>query len=291
MAKKDTKTTKTKTAPAKAKKAASVKLNKVAKTKTTPAEQLYKWNIAFAAILLLQALAIMIFGGNQAFPVALQFPAVDQLASSANGHEVIASATRHLFDLPIMWVVVAILVLLAGSHAAVATAYRKRYEASLERGVSEARWATIGVVGGVVLLAVSLLSGIYQLSSLLMIFTLSVVGCLAVFAAENLTARNEKGRLSHLVCALGLKAVLLPWVVLALGVVGTLLYNGQVPAFVYGIYLSLGLFTVALMWLTHLRIKRAGKWTDSYKTEKAYMLIGLGAVSAVAWQIFAGALN
>ena len=298
MAKKDktvdTKTTKSKSTAKKvaAKVTKEVKVKKVVKavSQGTPAARFKKLNVGLSLVLLLEALAILVLGKNVTVPLTTQYPAIDQLATQANGHQVLATATRSLVDVPVVLMVVAILVGLAGAHLMAATVYRKRYELTLERGVSESRWATFGVVGGIALVTIGLLSGITQLSSLLMIFVLMAMGCFSVWAAEMLYVAKTQGVLRHIVCGVGTVGALMPWVVLGLGVLGAVMYGGDVPTYLYGIYATMFLFTLAIILLTHYRLARKGKWADNYRTERTYALLGFGAVSLLAWQIFMGLL-
>jgi hypothetical protein len=301
MAKKDNKpTAKTKTAKTETKTSGAVKASEVvSKVKTAnkevklagPYAAIRKWNFGLAILLALQALAVIAFGKALSLPVTTQYPAVDKLASEANGHEVMAAATRHLFDVHIVWLVATFLLVLAVAYLAMATIFRARYERALQRGVSETRWVTLGVFGATVFVTIAMLSGIYLLPSLLMIAGFILAGCAALLAAEYLAQDSKKGIVSHLVCGVGAVSVLMPWLILVIAAVGALMYNGHVPVYVYGIYLSMGLFTVAAALLTHFRIKRRGKWADALQTEKAYMMLGFLAATVLAWQIFAGVLQ
>jgi hypothetical protein len=248
------------------------------------------WNLRFGALLILQAAAIVFLGRDVSTPVNGQYLAVDTLASEATGQQTLATASRHLFDLPVVWVVAAFLLLLAAVHVAVATFYRKRYEMALERGVSEARWLGLGLSGAALVVAICLLSGINQLSSLLMVATLTLVGCAVALITEVVALQNPKRRLVHWLCGLAAVSVLVPWVVLKLGLLGALLHEGHIPTYLYGVYASTVLFFVAAMLATHFRIRRKGRWADGYYAEGAFMALGFVAVSVVAWQIFAGAL-
>lgn len=267
---------------------------KTAPKKTTksvlPTAKLRMWNLRFAALLVLQAAAIVLLGRDVSAPVTGQYLTVDTLATEVNGRQTLATASRHLFDLPMVWVVAAFLLLLAAVYVAAATFYRKRYEAGLERSVSETRWLGLGLSGAALLVAISLLSGITQASSLLMVAVFTLVGCALALATEVVARDNPKRRLVHLLCGVAAVSVIVPWVVLKLGVLGALLNDGTVPTYLYGIYASTVLFFVAGMLATHFRVYRKGRWADGYYAEGAFMALGFVAVSVVAWQIFAGAL-
>ncbi|MBK5117955.1 MAG: heliorhodopsin HeR, partial [Thermoleophilia bacterium] len=62
------------------------------------------------------------------------------------------------------------------------------------------------------------------------------------------------------------------------------------PGFVYGIFFSLlvlfSLFAVN-MWLQY---RQVGRWRSYLFGERAYIVLSLTAKSALAWQVYAGAL-
>jgi hypothetical protein len=116
---------------------------------------------------------------------------------------------------------------------------------------------------------------------------------LAILAVEEMIRRGgsqTETLLSHLVCAVGTAGVAAPLVMLVNAAGGTLLFDGQLPTFVWGIYATILVVFGLLFWLTHLRMVRRGQWADTLRTERAYMVLGLVGASAVAWQMFAGAL-
>lgn len=254
---------------------------------------LRKWNIWLGALLVLQAVAIIIIGTSRAYPVTTEYLSVDTLASEATGGETLAVATRHLFDARFAWVVVLFMLVFAAAYLLTATLYRKRYERRLQTGMNEARWAMFGAGGGMILVAVGLLSGIYELASLLALFAFMVVGGLAILAAEELARREgEKGSLlAHLLCGVGVAAAVMPLIIIGFTKAGALLFDGKVPGFMYGIYAAVALFFIAVALLTHFRVNRKGAWADAFKTERAYMVLGFAGASVLAWQMFAGALQ
>lgn len=254
---------------------------------------LRKWNIRLGVLFALQAIGIVIVGTARSFPVTTQYLSVDALASDATGGQTLAAATRHLVDLRLSWVIAAFLLAFAVAHFVAATVYRKRYEARMQSGMNDVRWAAFGVGGGLALAATALLSGVYRLPDLVAMLVFTVIGCLTILVAEELTRRageGKEGKLSHLVCGLGVASLAFPLIILVNAAGGTFLFDGKLPSFVFGIYGTIIASYGLLFWLTHMRLKRQGKWADTINTERAYMVLGLVAASAVAWQMFAGAL-
>lgn len=66
--------------------------------------------------------------------------------------------------------------------------------------------------------------------------------------------------------------------------------TGSVPGFVIAIFVTLLILFNSFavnMWLQYRRI---GRWRDPLFAEKAYLVLSLVAKSALAWQVYAGAL-
>jgi hypothetical protein len=148
----------------------------------------------------------------------------------------------------------------------------------------------MALVGGAVVITIALLSGIASLSSLAMLLALMVAGCLLIFPAEVLHIERPKGMLSHVVCGVGTMAILAPLAIFAIGICGSLMYDGTIPAYLYGVYATAAVAVGLGIFITHFRMLRRGKLVDSYYTEGVYMVLGFLAVSALAWQIFVGIL-
>jgi hypothetical protein len=279
---------------------AKEKKKTVVKAKVTPQkaisvgqwQTLRKWNIWLAVVFAAQAVAIVVAGTAKTVPLTREYLAIDPLATEATGKQVVATASREVWDVRIACLVAAFLLIFAAAYLVVATWQRKRYEARLKLGMNDARWLGLGLGGGMALVTIAMLSGITNKASLLMIFMLMALGCLAVLCAEEVARREAgKGLLSHVICAVGTLAVLTPLVVLALTVGAAWMYNGHTSAYMYGVYVSLLVFFIVGLLMTHSRIKQKGKWADTIFTEKAYMLLTVVGASILAWEIFVGVLQ
>lgn len=239
-------------------------------------------------VLLLLAVAVVVFGDSATVPLTSQHLAKDALASEAAGKDVFAAATRHLWDVPVTWLVAKFLVAFGALFVLTATVWRKHYENWLAKGVNKVRWIGFGLGTGLMAVAIAMLSGISDLGYLLLIFaSLLILGSLAT--TVELIGPGRRLRKYEIITALGVAA--LPVVVLALNLKGVLLYDGAMPTYLYYIYGSMFLVAVAFALACIFRLRRRGKWADIVYTEK--MLMGLGFVAAVvlALQIFAGVLQ
>ncbi len=253
---------------------------------------LRKWNIGLAALLAVQAVAIAIIGTDKTVSVNTDYLAADPLASGVAGEQVLAVASRILFDVRIAWAVALFLLVFAAVYLLAATVFRKRYEARLQNGMNDFRWLGLGVGGGMLILTVALISDITSVASLLMLLALMAFGGLAVLSAEELNSREKpkNALLPHVVCAIGFGGFLVSALVLALTASGAWMYDGTVPGYLCAIYAVLVIFFVAGFLLTHYRILRRGRLADTVQSEKLFMLFTALFASIPAWQIFAGVL-
>jgi hypothetical protein len=246
------------------------------------------WNVRLAVLLVLEAIAIVVLGGTQTVPFTMQFLTTDTLASEVNGHQVLAGATHHLADVRLSWMVAKFLLLFALVYLLSATWFRGHYNNWLEKGVNKMRWLAWGVGGGVMAVTVATLSGITDVSFLFTIWgSVFVAGLLALAASVMGTER----RLRKVLILTSLFAAVLPVLAITSTLVGVLMYDGSLPAFVYYIYGSMGLMTLALAVASYLRLRKRGKWANTVYAERMFMVLGFIAASLLAWQIYAGALQ
>jgi hypothetical protein len=178
----------------------------------------------------------------------------------------------------------------ATAHIFVATVYRKRYEANLKKGINKVRWYEYAVSASTMMVGIALLTGISDLSTLVMIFGATAVMnlCGLIMEVHNQTTAKT----SWLSYVIGTIAGLGPWAVIGIYFWGNQQYGGGgVPTFVYGIYVSIFLFFMSFAVNMYLQYKGKGKWSDYLFGEKGYMVLSLLAKTALAWQIFAGTLR
>jgi hypothetical protein len=176
------------------------------------------------------------------------------------------------------------------AHLIIVTLYKNNYESDLKQGVNKARWIEYSFSASTMMVGIALLSGIYDLSSLIMIFTLVAIMNLMGLVMEIWNQTTKKTRWMSFV--IGCIAGAVPWLVFVIYIWGANVYgSGNVPTFVYWIYLSIFLFFNSFAVNMFLQYKKKGKWADYLYGEKVYMILSLVAKSALAWQVFAGTLR
>jgi hypothetical protein len=87
----------------------------------------------------------------------------------------------------------------------------------------------------------------------------------------------------------GCVAGAVPWIAIVIALVGAET-DGDVPTFVYAIFVSLFLFFNSFAVNMALQYRRVGAWRSYLFGEAGYLVLSLAAKSALAWQVFAGTL-
>ncbi len=239
-----------------------------------------------ACVYAAEAVALLVMGKRAEVAVTTHYLTTDAVQGTLAGHTVLASATHQLFTVNVGYVVALALFALALSHAAAGTFWRAQYEAGLKKGTNLARWIGLGVGLGLTLLAVAMLAGVYDFSTLVMLFVLTLAMHLLGFVVEGV---KKGSRLPFgLGAALGITALaLVGFYAAGAGMWG----GGHLPAYVTWAFVTavvgLGLVGGNL----YLQQRGKGKWTDYLYAERMYMVLGLVVTAAVAWQLFAGALK
>jgi hypothetical protein len=139
------------------------------------------------------------------------------------------------------------------------------------------------------MVAIALLVGVYDLSSLLMIFALvagmNLMGL--VMEIHNQTTEKTNWLSFWVGCLLGA----IPWIVIALYLWVGYANGSAAPSFVYWIFVSIFIFFNCFAINMWLQYKKIGKWSDYLYGERAYIILSLVAKSLLAWQVFAGTLR
>jgi len=288
--KKTTKTTvaKPKKATAATKKITAEKVTASKPAKKLTAATLYAWNKWLALLYAAQGVAILVAGATYSLPVTTNFLTKDAFTSKAGETPVLAPAIRHLFDLNLVYVVAAFLFLAAIAHIIYATVYRDRYEKELAARVNRARWAGFGVIGAAMMVTISLLVGIQDISLLASLVGLTLIASLSGLAIEVYSRSTPRRRLPYVVAWI---ACALPWLVVGMYLLGANIYgSGNIPAYVYGVVISIFVLFIGFALNTYYQYKARGKWADYLYGERINSILLFLAVSALAWQVFAGVL-
>lgn len=237
-------------------------------------------NLALAVIHGGQAVLVVVLGAALAIPITAQW------ADGPPGTALKSPET--LFDLSVRWCVAAFLLMAAVDHLLVASPrIVSWYERNLGRGINYARWIEYSFSASLMVVLIATFSGVTDLRALIAVAGANAAMILFGLVMERTNLGRE--RLDWLPFWFGCLVGAVPWIVIGVSLVGAEV-DGSVPGFVWGIFVSLFLFfnSFALnMWLQYRRI---GPWRSYMFGEWGYLGLSLTAKSALAWQIYAGAL-
>jgi hypothetical protein len=267
----------------------TTKTTKKVSTTESKVKGLRKWNFVMAFLHFVQGVAVVILSTDALFPVTTTYLTTDSIASSDQA-PVLVNATRNLFDVNLAYLVALFFFISAIAHLLIATIYRKKYESNIVKGLNKARWYEYGISASVMMLAIAMLSGVADLSTLVMIFGATLVMNLCGLIME--VHNQSTTKTSWISYVVGTVAGLGPWVVIGIYFWGANQYGNEgIPGFVYAIYASLFLFFSSFAVNMYLQYKGKGRWSDYLFGEKVYMILSLVAKSALAWQVFFGTLR
>ena len=192
-----------------------------------------------------------------------------------------------LFDLRIGPLVAAFLFMSALAHFLIAApGIYNWYVRNLNRGINYARWIEYAFSASVMIVAIAMLVGIYDIASLVLTFALNAMMMLFGLIMELHNQTTEKTNWTSF--WFGVIAGAVPWVAIAIYLIGA---GSGVPSFVYWIYVSIFLFFNSFAINMVLQYKKVGPWREYLYGERAYIVLSLVAKSALAWQVFAGTLR
>jgi len=234
-------------------------------------------NAAAAVLHAAQAVAVVAIANDAALPVAGSF--LQGPPGTAPG------APETLFEVRMAWAVAAFLALSAIAHAVVAGPAFGWYGRTLARRRNPARWIEYAFSASLMIVLIAMLTGIADVAALVALFGVNASMILFGWVQE----RYEEPGGSLLPFWFGCVAGVVPWIAIGIYLVspGS---DAEPPGFVYAIYVSLFLFFNVFALNMYLQYRRVGRWRDYLVGESTYVILSLTAKSALAWQVFAGAL-
>ncbi len=243
--------------------------------------RLRRYNVVAAVVHAAQALLVLALANDFTLPVTATYLA------GPPGTPPQDSVT--LFDTPVGLAVAAFLAISAGAHLVLASSwYFPRYQAGLLQHRNYLRWVEYSVSSSVMIVLIAQLVGIADVAALVALFGVNAAMILFGWLQEKYQEPGDGGWLPFI---FGCIAGAVPWLVVVFYTVAPGSTTGaEPPAFVYAIIVSLFLFFNVFGLNQWLQYKQVGRWRDYLVGEGTYVTLSLVAKSALAWQVFAGAL-
>jgi hypothetical protein len=194
-----------------------------------------------------------------------------------------------LGSLRIDWMVAAFLLLAAIDHLTVSVGRPRRwYEANVARGINPARWWEYSLSASLMVVLIAMLAGISELVALIALFGANAAMILFGLVQErvNLDRGDVDWRPFVYGCVIGA----VPWIAIAAQLAISASEGDGVPGFVVAIFVTLLLLFNSFAVNMWLQYRCRGRWAAPVFAERAYLVLSLVAKSALAWQVYAGAL-
>ncbi len=261
----------------------------MAKSKEITFESLRKFNGIMGVLHLLQASLMLGFAifidkiADFKIPVRSYFLSFDQTQMR------LVTETKELFDVPFGIMVSIFLFLSALAHFIIVSPWgNKIYNRDLQRGMNKFRWYEYALSSSLMIVAIALLFGVYDIGSLILIFVLNASMNLFGLDMEEINEGKEKVNWKPFI--FGSIAGIGPWIVIILYAFGNS-DPSEVPWFVYALagsyFAFFNLFPVNMV----LQYKKVGKWKNYLYGERGYIILSLVAKSVLAWIAFAGVMQ
>lgn len=251
--------------------------------KVITSASLKKWNFIMAGLHAVQGVVVVVLSKSFAIPVSGSY-----LRLNADTGRLEPAMTT-LFNVQLPWLIAAFFFLSAAAHLFIATVYNKTYNKNLKRGINKARWVEYAISASVMMVAIATLVGIYDLSSLVMLFALTAIMNLMGLVME--VHNQTTSKTNWLSYNIGCLAGLIPWLAVAFYMWLGAHEGSRAPTFVYWIFVSIFIFFSCFAVNMILQYKKIGPWKNYLYGERAYIFLSLVAKTLLAWQVFGGTLR
>jgi hypothetical protein len=238
------------------------------------------FNAALAVAHAAQGIAILLLANDATIPITWGY--ID--GPPATGTQ----QTETLYDLPFGPAVAAFLFLAAIDHGLMAAPrVVDWYERNLAREINPARWWEYSVSASLMVVLIAMLTGIRDVAALLALFGVNAAMIHFGLVMESVNRPGEPVDWRPFVY--GSVVGLFPW--LAIGIqLAHAESEADVPGFVIAIFVTLFVLFFSFAVNMVLQYARVGPWRSYRFGEGGYLVLSLVAKSALAWQVFAGAL-
>ncbi len=194
-----------------------------------------------------------------------------------------------LFEVNIGIGVVAFLALSALFHFLISSPwFFGRYKGGLKQNHNYFRWVEYSLSSSIMIWLILAINGVTEIGALFAVFTVNAA--MILFGAlQEKYEQPGTGRLLPFI--FGSMVGIVPWVLILI----YFLRPGSTsevaaPGFVVAIVISLFVFFNTFAINQWLQYKQVGKWKSYLQGERTYITLSLVAKTALAWQVFSGAI-
>ncbi len=248
-------------------------------------QNLRTFNLVMGFFHLVQGVLMLVLSNDFKLPLTTSF------LSSSQGESFPAPLVEEVGQLQIGPAVAAFLFISSAAHFLISSPrIYEWYQKNLKKGANYARWYEYMLSSSLMIVIIAMLSGMYDLPSLILMFSLNATMIMFGFVMELHNQLTKKTDWTSFI--FGCFAGAVPWIVIAMYFLGAALANsGNIPEFVYAILISLFLFFNIFAVNMYLQYKKIGPWKNYMFGEKVYIVLSLVSKSLLAWQVFSGTLR
>ncbi len=244
--------------------------------------RLRSFNIIAGLFLLVQAIAIVFLSNSFTLPVNTSFVHFNATTQA------LTPVIDTIYNLRVGLLVALFLFISTVDHLLLGSVGFSRYVKNLRKHVNYARWYDYALSSSVMIVAIAMLSGVYDIAALIPLFCINATMNLFGLMMELHNQKTEKTNWTAFI--FGSFAGIIPWIVIVLYFWGAT-QNASVPTFIYYILASLAFFFLLFPLNMFLQYKKVGRWKDYLYGEYGYIVLSIVAKTALAWQVFAGTLR
>lgn len=245
--------------------------------------KLRKLNVIAGFLHLGQGIAVLALSKKFLLPVSGEYLSLNTVTQTLEPTKLV------LFNISLPILVAIFFFFSATAHFTIATFANKLYNLQLNKGINVLRWVEYSISASIMMVSISLLVGIYDAMSLLMIFGFVAIMNLLGLVMEIHNQTTKKT--NWLSFWIGSLAGIIPWIVIAFYLWLGADNGSSAPNFVYWIFVSIFVFFNCFAINMALQYKKIGPWKNYVYGELVYVILSLVAKTLLAWQVFAGTLR
>ena len=254
-------------------------------TSTITDAVLWKYNLAGCLLHGVQGLLMLIASQSVSSIKAFSKEITISFLAFDNATRTLKPSTSYAFDVEIGVTAAVFVLLSAAAHGLVLLRFQS-YIADINKGINRVRWYEYSLSSSIMICAIAILFGCYDLGSLILMFTTNAVMNLFGLLMEVMNP-PDRTEVDWTPFIFGTVAGLAPWIVICLYFFGSGDFS-LIPDFVYGIlggyFVFFNTFPVNMV----LQYARIGSWQDYRHGEKIYIVLSLASKTLLTWLVFGG---
>jgi hypothetical protein len=245
--------------------------------------RLWVYNLVAGALHVASAVAMIALGNGFAIGIG------SFSIGGPPGTPVTDGTIRHVLDYRLAWATALFSMISAAFHFLLASPIGvAAYYRELRHGRNRFRWVEYSLSATLMIVLISNLTGVLDVSALIAIAFANVAMILFGWIVE---IANPPGLVVwwtpfYFGCVAGAG----PWLAIAWSLAYGAGHGSPAPVFVYGIVASLFVLFNSFALNQWLQYRRVGPWRNYLFGEKCYIALSLIAKTALAWQVFANVL-